>query len=343
MMKYSIKDHTNSQTQISSPIMTSYRHSSVSPILLYLILAALPSSVDKVWQLSVLVVRLPHCRADLRLGLQRFKVHPLSERLPQFAPWCGNRTRTIRGSHKAMISFGLRCLGGVVLVVQLLEGGLGLTLWVYIEHTQRSIFSTWGGGSSSIIPLELLDDGRKLGIQRWSACFGPCGWTWSASARILFLLVWGRRVLIKRGRERRSGWAGGSNIRLSVRGRRWSASLLAAVGSTAAVAGIGARIRGGGFALGQNTLLHYHWMGTIKQTGPVRCLFLLFMANKEVPICLLNFIVDNISDALKLARWIYTCKGNKLTPKSSVFPDVLLHHYTKAHIAALYFAWKSIL
>lgn len=63
---------------------------------------------------------------------------------------------------------------------------------------------------------------------------------------------------MKRGRERRSGWAGGSNIRLSVRGRRWSASLLAAVGSTAAVAGIGARARGGGFALGQNTLLHYH-------------------------------------------------------------------------------------
>lgn len=72
-----------------------------------------------------------------------------------------------------MITCGIIVLGVVALVLMLLERGLRLTLWLYIEDAQWSVFSAVG--SSSIVPLELLDDGREFGIQRWSASFGPCG------------------------------------------------------------------------------------------------------------------------------------------------------------------------
>lgn len=247
-------------------------------------------------------------RYDRRSRSHGFKAHPLSERLPQFAPWCRNRTRTVTGSDKAMFSCGFRGLGVVVWVLELLERGLRLNLWLYIEDTQWSIFPAEGSSSSSTVTLELLDDGRKLGIQRGSASFGSCGRTRSANTGVLLLLVWERRRRTKRSREGRSGWASGRRIRLLVRRRERSTPFLVACGRRTGV-GVGAWTRGWGFALGQNTLLHYNWMAPIKKSGPIRHLLLLFMTNKKTAICLLYLVVDNICNALKFARWIYTCKS----------------------------------
>lgn len=91
------------------------------------------------------------------------------------------------GSDEAVFSCGFRGLGVVVLVLQLLERGLRLTLRLYIEDAQWSVFAAEGTGSSGVVPLELLDDGRKLGVQRRSASFGPCGRAGNASAGVLLL------------------------------------------------------------------------------------------------------------------------------------------------------------
>lgn len=107
---------------------------------------------------------------------QGFKVHPLSERLPQFAPRCRNRTRPVTWSDEAMFTCGFSDLGVVALVLQLLERSLGLTLWLHIEDAQWSVFTVESSGTSSVVTLELLYDGREFGIQRWPASFGPCGW-----------------------------------------------------------------------------------------------------------------------------------------------------------------------
>lgn len=118
--------------------------------------------------------------------------------------------------------------GFTALVLHLLQRRRRLTLWLDVEDTQRSVFPAEGSRSSSVITLELLYDGRELGIQRRSASFGPYGRARNTSTRVLLLLVWGRRM--KRSRERRSGRTNGRSIRLSVRGRRWGTALLAAVG-----------------------------------------------------------------------------------------------------------------
>lgn len=232
------------------------------------------------------------------MASQGFKVHPLSERLPQFAPWCRNRTRTrtITWSEEAMFPCGF-----AVLVLRLLQRRLRLTLWLYVEDAQWSVFPAEGSRSSSVIPLELLYDGGEFGIQRRSASFGPCGRAWSASAGVLLLQVW----------RRRSGRTDGRSIRLFVRRRGRGTALLVTDGCRAGV-GVGTWIRGGGFALGQNTLLHHQWMGPIKQSGPVSHFLFLFVTNKKAAICLLYFAVDDVCDAVKLARWIYTCTSSKI-------------------------------
>lgn len=107
--------------------------------------------------------------------LECFHVHLFSERFPQFAARCWNRTRTTDGSDKA-ISCGFRSL-----VVQLLQRRMRLALWLHFKDPKRSIFSQGCGATSA--------DGRKLGIQRWSASFGPCGWPCNASSRVLLFLV----------------------------------------------------------------------------------------------------------------------------------------------------------
>lgn len=113
------------------------------------------------------------------LRLQGFKVHSLSERLPQFAARCRSRTWTwtITGSDKPTISCFLRRLKLGVLVVQRFERRLRRTLRVNVEDSQRSVLSADGGRASSVVPLELVDDGGELGIERRTARLGPRGRT----------------------------------------------------------------------------------------------------------------------------------------------------------------------
>lgn len=299
-----LMDHTNIIAKIS---LLSYSQNNTVSIVNV-------SVTQLSWKvLTVAVICMSGKKANLlnvdliwRTRSQGFKVHPLSERLPQFASWCRNWTRTVDGS-ESMFGCGFRGLGVVVWVLELLGRGLRLHLWLHIENTQWSSFPSEGAGSPRAVTLELLDDGRKLGIQRWSASFGPCGQAWSANARVLLLLVWDRRRRTKRNRKGGFGRVTGWCIRISVRRRERCTPFLIAGGWSA---GVGAWTRSRCFALGQSTLLHYHWMGTIKQSGPIRHLLLLFMTNKKAAICLFYLVVDNICNALKFARWIYTCKSN---------------------------------
>ena len=238
---------------------------------------------------------------------QGFQVHPLSERLPQFAPRC--RSGAVTGSDEPGFSCGFRGLAVEALVLQLLAGALRLTLRLNIEDTQWSVLAAEGPGSSCVVPLELLDDGRELGVQGWSASFGSRGRLRGVSAGVLLLLVWRRRMrMMKRGRKGRSGRTGGRrSIGHPVSRRGRGSPLLVADGCRAGVV-VWAWTGGGGFALGQNTLLYHHWLRSLKQRGPVRDIRLLLRTNQVVTIGLLDLVVDNICDALKLARWIYTCE-----------------------------------
>lgn len=160
------------------------------------------------------------------LSSQGFKANPVSEGLPQLTPWSRNRTRTLNRPDKATgVSCGFRICS--ILVLGLLETGLILTLWLYIKYAQWGIFSTEGPDSGSVVPLELLDDGRKFGIQGRSSCFGPCGWARAADIRVLLFLVWKRRTM-ERGWEGRSGRTAGRSVRLPGHRRGWGTPLLIA-------------------------------------------------------------------------------------------------------------------
>ena len=164
---------------------------------------------------------------------QGFKVHPLSERLPQFAP--RYRNRAVTGSEQTGFSCGFRGLAVEALVLRLLAGALRLTLRLNIEDAQWSIPPAEGPGSSCVVPLELLDDGRKLGVQGRSASFGSRGRLRGVRAGVLLLMVWRRRRMrmMKRGRKGRSGRTGGRSKRLSVRRRGRGTPLLVADGCRA--------------------------------------------------------------------------------------------------------------
>lgn len=79
-------------------------------------------------------------------------------------------------SEEAVFTCGFSVLGVVVVVLQLLERRLRLAVWLYVEDAQWSVFPADGSSSSCVAPLELLDDGREFGVQRWPASFGPCSW-----------------------------------------------------------------------------------------------------------------------------------------------------------------------
>lgn len=198
-----------------------------------------------------------------------------------------------------MLTFGF-----VVLKLPLLQRGLRLTRHWHVEDAQRSVSSAVACRSNGVVTLELLDDGRKLGVQRRSASFWACRWARNA---ILLLLVWRRRGSTS-GRRRGSGGTSGRSIRLCARWRGRSSALLATIGCRGAD---GARVRCGGFALGQNTLLHHQRMWPIKQSSPVSQVLFLFVTNKEAPVRFLDLVVNDVCDALKLARWVYTCKSSE--------------------------------
>lgn len=69
-------------------------------------------------------------------------------------------------SDEAMLTFDF-----VVLKLQLLQRGLRLTRRWNVEDAQRSVSSAVARRSPGVVTLELLDDGRKLGVQRRSASF----------------------------------------------------------------------------------------------------------------------------------------------------------------------------
>lgn len=180
--------------------------------------------------------------------------------------------------------------GAVVLKLQ-----LRLTRRLHVEDAQRSVLAAEASGSPGVVTLELLDDGGKLGVQRRSTGFRACR---RARDAVLLLLVWRRRGPT-RGRRRGPGGASGRGIRLRAlrRGRR--SALFAAVGRRGAD---GARARRGGFALGQNALLHHQRTRSIKQGGPVGHVLSTFVADKEAAVRFLDFVVDDVCDALKPAR-----------------------------------------
>lgn len=198
----------------------------------------------------ILVISVLKSCLDLEdAGSQSFKVHPLSEGLPQVGPRCRNRTGAVTHPDETMVTCGF-----IALVRGVQQGRLRMTLRLYVEDAQRSVFAAAGCRSPRVISLQLLDDGREFGIQRRSAGFGPRGWAWSTSARVLLLLVW--KGMMEGGRKRRSGGTDWRSVRLPVRGRGRGAALLVADGCGAGVV-VGAWTWGGGFALGQNTLLHH--------------------------------------------------------------------------------------
>ena len=90
-------------------------------------------------------------------------VHLLPERLPRFAPWGrhGAQPEVRRqGPGPGVVSVGapgVRVLG--------VTGAVGL----HVEVSQGGILPTQGRGPPTpggVVPLELLDDGGELGVQR---------------------------------------------------------------------------------------------------------------------------------------------------------------------------------
>lgn len=212
---------------------------------------------------------------------QGLEVHPLPERLP---PGCRTRTGAWARSEEAVLARGFVGL-------QLLQRGLGLAWWGHIQDAQRGVLS-----ASGVVPLELLDDGGKLGVQGRSARFGARRRPGDA---VLLLLV-GRRRRPTGGRRRRRRPAGesGRGIRLAAIWRGWGSALLAAVGCRGAD---GAGGRGGGLALGQDALLHQQRTRAVKQGGPVSHFLVLLAADEEAAVRFLDFVVDDVRDALEPA------------------------------------------
>lgn len=143
---------------------------------------------------------------------QGLEVHPLSERLPHVAPGGRNQAGAVLTSHFPVLEVHL--------------GGLRVTQWLHVQDAQRSVLSAGGSGPTGVVPLELLDDGRKLGIQRRSAGFGARR---RARSAVLLLLVRRRRGSTS-GRRWRPGGASGRSIRLSTHWRGRGLAFLAAAG-----------------------------------------------------------------------------------------------------------------
>lgn len=132
----------------------------------WLVLPTLHEILTLFWCISVVMSYLDLDDAES----QSFKVHPLSEGLPQFGSWCRNGTGAVTHPDETMVTCGF-----IALVRGVQQGRLRLTLRLYVEDAQRSVFAAGGCGSSRVVSLQLLDDGREFGIQRRSAGFGPRG------------------------------------------------------------------------------------------------------------------------------------------------------------------------
>lgn len=227
--------------------------------------------------------------------LQGLEVHPLSERLP---PGCRTRTGALTRSEVAVLARGFVAL-------QLLQRGVGVTRRGRVEDAQRGVPSAQGSSSSAVAPLELLDDGGKLGVQGRPA--GSGAGRRPGSAVLLLLVRRRRRRRSARGRRRRPGGTCGRGIRLAARWRGRGSALLAAAGCRGAD---GARVRGGGLALGQKALLHHQRTRPVEQRGPVSRLRFPLAPDEEAAVRLLYFVVDDVRDALQPAGRVYTCAGS---------------------------------
>lgn len=225
-------------------------------------------------------------KLELSCSSQGLEVHPLSERPPP-----GSRTRTRSG---ALTRSEEDALARGFVGLQLLQQGLGLTWRVHVQDPQRGVPPARSSASSGVVPLELLDDGGKLGVQGGSARFGARRRPGSA---VLLLLV-RRRRRATRGRGRRPAGTSGRSVRLAARRRGRGSALLAAAGGRGAD---GARVRGGGFARRQNALLHRQRVRAVKQSRPVGHFLFLLAANEEAAVRFLYFGVDDVRDALKPA------------------------------------------
>lgn len=145
---------------------------------------------------------------------QGLEVHPLPEGLPQ----PGSRSR-----YGAVVGAGL-----FALVADVQQREWRLTLRLDVEDAQRGVFAAGGGGrASGVVALQLLNDGRELGVQGRSARLGPRG-RWRSRGVLLLLVVVGGGGWRRRRGSGRASCRRRAVVGLSVRGRRRGTALLAA-------------------------------------------------------------------------------------------------------------------
>lgn len=236
---------------------------------------------------------------------QGLQVHPLPEGLPQLGP--GGGDGAVAGPGQAEVARRL-----VALVAGVQQRQRRLTLRLDVEDAQGGVLAAGGAAAADVVALQLLDDGGELGVQGRAARLGARGPR--GPRAVLLLLVGEGPLLVGGGRGRWPGRAGrrGGAVGLSVGGRGRGAALLAAAAADGCGAGRGgraaraarARTRCGGLGLGGGggARLHRPLARPVEQRRPVGQTLVLLAADEEAAVRLLDPVVDQVCDALELAR-----------------------------------------